>query len=76
MSVIIVYSGIGDERQYLILRAAGAKDDGDWVWRPPSGGIQPCESGAGCAVRDLMEETGLSGELREVPGAGYPTARF
>lgn len=73
MSLVIVHRGRAEAREYLVLRAAGAAGDGDWVWRPPSGGIEDGESPAECAVRELAEETGLTGDLTAVPGLGYPT---
>ena len=73
MSIVVVCRSDGVDRQYLVLRAAGAEGEGDWVWRPPSGSIEPGESEHECAVRELFEETGLRGELRAVDDMQYPT---
>lgn len=29
------------------------------TWAPPSGGVEPSESVAGCAIREVLEETGI-----------------
>lgn len=72
VSMIIVWRDGALGREYLTLRASGASDDADWAWRPPSGGIEPGETPAECAARELLEETGLSLTLEPVP-AEYPT---
>ena len=46
---------------YLILQRRGALGRGDWEWTPPSGARQPGESIEDCVIRELAEETGLSG---------------
>lgn len=73
VSLVIVHRSSKDAREYLVLRAFGAVDDGDWVWRPPSGGIEEGESEFDCAVRELFEETGLVGVVTAVPNMSYPT---
>jgi 8-oxo-dGTP pyrophosphatase MutT (NUDIX family) len=48
--------------RYLLLHNAETTDDGDWAWGSPSGCLEPGEDIAGCAARELFEETGIRGE--------------
>jgi ADP-ribose pyrophosphatase YjhB (NUDIX family) len=51
--------------EFLILHRAlwGPEFEGDWAWSTPGGGLEPGESPAAAAERELLEETGLSLEL-------------
>lgn len=66
------------ELEYLILHRArrGAGYEGDWAWTPPSGARLPGEAILAGALRELAEETGISGaRLRPVDLSG-PWAVF
>jgi 8-oxo-dGTP pyrophosphatase MutT (NUDIX family) len=58
-------------RDVLLLRRAAAPKDaaGDWVWTPPSGARQPGETIDACAIRELVEETGLAGRTPRLVSA-------
>ena len=75
MSMIIVWrrGDAGDGHEFLTLRAAGADDDADWAWRPPSGTFEVDETAEACAVRELFEETRLQLPLERIASADYPT---
>ena len=51
---------IAPDRSVLLFRGGdpGRPDDGTW-WFPPGGGVEPGETGADAARRELAEETGL-----------------
>lgn len=55
------------------MRTRNARDDQDWAWRPPSGGIEIGESEDECARRELLEEIGLDVAIMRVGVVGYPT---
>ena len=40
--------------------------DGEEMWGPPGGGMEPHESLAECAAREVMEETGIAVDVRLV----------
>jgi 8-oxo-dGTP pyrophosphatase MutT (NUDIX family) len=49
----------------------GPSYEGDWAWTSPSGSRFPGEPVLACAIRELFEETGLSGlDLRPVDLSG------
>ena len=52
-----------EDSAYLVLHRAvnGAEYVGDWAWTPPAGSRQPGESVYAATLRELAEETGLSG---------------
>jgi 8-oxo-dGTP pyrophosphatase MutT (NUDIX family) len=54
----------------------GPDYEGDWAWTPPAGSRFPGEPIDTCAVRELAEETGLSGALRAVRGCDPDWALF
>jgi 8-oxo-dGTP pyrophosphatase MutT (NUDIX family) len=54
----------------------GPDYEGDWAWTPPAGSRFPDEPIDTCAVRELAEETGLSGALRAVRGCDSDWALF
>lgn len=60
-ATIIVYRRAPQGIEYLILHRAfyGADYEGEWAWSPPSGARLPGESLAGCASRELHEESGF-----------------
>lgn len=47
--------------EFLLLHRGqeGPDYEGDWAWGPPSGARYPDEPIDACAVRELLEETGL-----------------
>src|SRR5690349_18181357 len=63
---VVVYRETPDGREYLVLlrRRAGTED----FWQPVSGSLEPGESYADAARRELEEETGLErvAELRDI----------
>jgi RimJ/RimL family protein N-acetyltransferase len=66
------------ELEYLMLHRAarGIDYEGDWAWTPPSGARLPGEPVLTGALRELAEETGISGaELMPVDLSG-PWAAF
>src|SRR5258708_6028671 len=56
-------------RAYLLLHRAyrGPDYDGDWAWTPPSGARLPREPVLAGALRELAEETGITG-AEVIPG--------
>lgn len=77
-ATIVVSCFIDGHRHYLLLHRAheGPEFDGDWAWTPPAGSRLPGEPVAACAVRELAEETGLSGALRTVRDCDTDWALF
>ncbi|WP_324715467.1 NUDIX domain-containing protein [Carboxydochorda subterranea] len=53
----------------LLLHRAehGAEYEGDWAWTPPAGGRLPGEAPLSCALRELIEETGLHLSMEATP---------
>lgn len=46
--------------EFLLLRRSAGDDDFPGLWAPPSGRVEPGETGPAAALRELFEETGLS----------------
>lgn len=67
-ATIVVAAQCHDGWRYLLLHRGhrGRDFDGDWAWTPPAGSRKPGEDVLACAVRELHEETGLSGQPRAV----------
>jgi 8-oxo-dGTP pyrophosphatase MutT (NUDIX family) len=64
---------IRSDDEFLLLHRHhnGPQYEGDWAWTSPSGARLPGEPVLACAVRELFEETGLSGlDLRPVDLSG------
>lgn len=60
----------------LLLRGGDPKRPGPAVWHTPGGGIDPGESAAHAAVRELAEETGLNVPSPDALGPVIWTRRF
>lgn len=60
----------------LLLRGGDPKRPGPAVWHTPGGGIDPGESAANAAVRELAEETGLHVPSPDALGPVIWTRRF
>lgn len=60
-AAIVVFRRAGSEPEFLLLHRGheGPDYEGDWAWGPPSGARCPGEPIDVCAVRELLEETGL-----------------
>jgi 8-oxo-dGTP pyrophosphatase MutT (NUDIX family) len=66
-TVVVGSRAPGGWRLALLHRAhRGPAADGDWAWTPPAGSRKPGEDVTACAARELEEETGLGGLLRQV----------
>ena len=65
-ATVVVYRATPSGPEFLLLHRAheGQAYDGDWAWTPPAGARQPGEAVDVCAERELLEEAGLSGEVR------------
>jgi lipoyl(octanoyl) transferase len=50
----------GDRREYLLLRRV---PEAGGFWQPVTGGVEAGETAQAAAVREIAEETGLSGSL-------------
>lgn len=61
-ATIVVASRSPDGWRYLVLHRAhhGPDWDGDWAWTPPAGARKPGEDVTAGAIRELLEETGLT----------------
>ena len=72
-SAIVWRRGAGGPEVLLLHRAVHGPDyEGDWAWCPPGGGLDPGETHAECARRELHEETGLALELTRLAiGNGF-----
>ncbi|MBA2521662.1 MAG: NUDIX domain-containing protein, partial [Chloroflexia bacterium] len=67
-AVIVVWRRQSAGMEFLVLHRAanGPSFAGDWAWGPPSGVLEPGESIAQCATRELFEETGLTLSPRQI----------
>ncbi|MDQ3694921.1 MAG: NUDIX domain-containing protein [Chloroflexota bacterium] len=72
----MVWRRQGAGMEFLVLHRAanGPSFAGDWAWGPPSGVLEPGESIAQCAARELFEETGLTLAPRQIQALpiGWP----
>ena len=77
-ATIVLASRAPEGWRYLLLHRAhhGPGWDGDWAWTPPSGARKPGESVTEGAVRELLEETGLTAVPRPVLTADVDWALF
>src|SRR4051794_1988092 len=77
-ATIVVSCLMNGDRRYLLLHRAhaGPAYEGDWAWTPPAGSRLPDEPIEICAVRELAEETGLSGVLRAIYNSDTDWALF
>ncbi|HYM14032.1 MAG TPA: NUDIX domain-containing protein [Steroidobacteraceae bacterium] len=69
---ILSHNVYDNVRTRVIVPHAGALllvvefEDGRALWHPPGGGMEPHESLAECAAREVMEETGIAVEVGRV----------
>ena len=56
--------------------APGATADSDGMWTLPGGGVDFAEDPRHAAIRELEEETGLSGEIVDLAGVDSWAGRF
>lgn len=63
---------VRDKQIVLIKRGV---EPGKGAWSPPSGFIDPGETAEEACLRELKEETGLDGEIRELIGVYTENAR-
>jgi 8-oxo-dGTP pyrophosphatase MutT (NUDIX family) len=61
--------------RFLLLHRLG-QGDGDWAWTPPSGSRKPGEDVSACAIRELREETTVTGSPRPVTTEDVDWALF
>ncbi|GAB3750285.1 NUDIX domain-containing protein [Microlunatus parietis] len=61
-AMVAVISDSPNGPRYLLLHNAETTDEGDWAWGSPSGCLEPGETIAECAARELFEETGIRAE--------------
>ena len=61
-AAVLVWQRRAEGLRYLVLHRShkGPDYEGDWAWGHPAGCILPDEPVAGCAARELLEETGLA----------------
>lgn len=62
-SCIVVWRDGPEGSEFLVLHRlapGGVGFEGDWAWTPPSGARQPGETPDEAAVRELLEETGIT----------------
>lgn len=57
-AMVAVVSNSPHGQRHLLLHSAEG-NVGDWEWGSPSGCLEPGESIAECAARELVEETGI-----------------
>jgi 8-oxo-dGTP pyrophosphatase MutT (NUDIX family) len=71
-AAIVVYRRTPDGLAFLMLHRAhqGPDHEGDWAWGCPSGARHPGEPVDDCAVRELLEESGLTLECVAVDVVG------
>jgi len=62
----VVYRRVGEEVQVVV---CGRQTDNGWVWSLPKGHVDPGESVAEAALREVTEETGLQVAIQEELGA-------
>ena len=65
---VVVRRPTGAGQEYLLLHRSsrGADYEGDWAWTAPAGARQPGEAVYPAALRELAEETGITG-VQPVP---------
>lgn len=67
---VVVYRWQRGRVEFLMLHGSHVEEgSGDWEWTPPSGARRPGEGIQNCARRELLEETGLSIDIREAEHA-------
>lgn len=71
-ATVVVYRQTPTGPEFLLLHRAheGVDYEGDWACTPPAGARQPGEEIEGCARRELLEEAGLSVQLRPTNHGG------
>ena len=63
---VVLFRNGGEARRYLLMRSALTRRP---IWEFPKGGVETGETEAQAAVRELWEESGISGEqISLLPG--------
>jgi 8-oxo-dGTP pyrophosphatase MutT (NUDIX family) len=77
-TAVVVWRRAAGGPEVLLLHQSvrGPEYDGDWAWSSPGGSLEPGETSEACAVRELLEETGLDLPLTRVTAADLPIALF